>query len=50
MLFFLTATLLMSSVSNVISIFGDERTVFVREYKQNMYSLPIYFFSKIAVE
>jgi ATP-binding cassette subfamily G (WHITE) protein 1 len=50
LLFFLSINNVMSSTIGVLSIFGQERRVFRREYNSGYYGLPSYFFSKIMVE
>ncbi|KAJ3212270.1 ATP-binding cassette sub- G member 1 [Dinochytrium kinnereticum] len=50
MLFFTAVNMVMSSTIGVLSIFGEEKTVFTREFGAGYYGLPAYFFSKILVE
>ncbi|KAI8851750.1 ABC-2 type transporter-domain-containing protein [Chytridium lagenaria] len=50
MLFFTAVNMVMSSTIGVLSIFGEEKVVFTREYGAGYYGLPAYFFSKILVE
>jgi hypothetical protein len=49
-LFFLAVQQLMGPVSGSLSVFGQEKAVFLREYSNNYYVLSAYFFSKLLVE
>ncbi|KNE59398.1 hypothetical protein AMAG_03681 [Allomyces macrogynus ATCC 38327] len=49
-LFFLAVNQLMGSSMGVLSVFAAEKQVFQREFGAGFYSLPAYFFSKVAVE
>ncbi|KAJ3025449.1 UNVERIFIED_CONTAM: ATP-binding cassette sub- G member 1 [Siphonaria sp. JEL0065] len=50
MLFFSVINNVMSSTISNLSIFGEEKAVFSREFGAGYYGLPPYFFSKILVE
>ncbi|KAI9347308.1 ABC-2 type transporter-domain-containing protein [Obelidium mucronatum] len=50
MLFFSVINNVMSSTISNLSIFGEEKSVFSREFGAGYYGLPPYFFSKILVE
>jgi ABC-type multidrug transport system permease subunit len=50
MLFFSTVNNVMSSTIGVLSIFGEEKIVFTREYGAGYYSMPPYFAAKVMVE
>ncbi|KAJ3117086.1 ATP-binding cassette sub- G member 1 [Phlyctochytrium bullatum] len=50
LLFFTAVNMVMSSTIGVLSIFGEEKVVFTREFGAGYYGLPAYFFSKIMVE
>jgi len=49
-LFFIVANGVMGASMGVVSTFHGERTVFTREHRSRMYSLPSYFLSKTTVE
>jgi ATP-binding cassette subfamily G (WHITE) protein 1 len=49
-LFFLAINQVFSNAFGVLSIFGEERGVFRREFGARYYSLPPYFLSKVGVE
>jgi ATP-binding cassette subfamily G (WHITE) protein 1 len=49
-LFFVTVNMFMSSVMTILTIFFDEKLVFVREYRAGYYGLFAYFITKLAVE
>jgi ABC-type multidrug transport system ATPase subunit len=49
-LFFITMTMAMNAIQNVILIFPDERPVFLREANNNMYKVSAYFWAKIVSE
>jgi hypothetical protein len=49
-LFFLCAGGVMNSAMGTVAIFAGEKEVFVREFGARMYSLPSFFFSKLAME
>jgi ABC-type multidrug transport system permease subunit len=49
-LFFLIINQVFGNSIGVLSIFGEEKNVFTREFGAGYYSLPAYFFSKISVE
>jgi hypothetical protein len=40
----------MGPISGTLSIFGQEKQVFLREYSNNYYGLSSYLFSKVIVE
>jgi ATP-binding cassette subfamily G (WHITE) protein 1 len=42
--------MVMQSSIGVLSIFSEEKAVFIREHVNGYYGLPAYFFSKILVE
>ncbi|KAJ3070649.1 ATP-binding cassette sub- G member 1 [Podochytrium sp. JEL0797] len=50
MLFFAVINNVMSATISNLSIFGEEKVVFSREFGAGYYGLPPYFFSKIMVE
>ncbi|KAJ3164080.1 ATP-binding cassette sub- G member 1 [Irineochytrium annulatum] len=50
LLFFTAVNMVMSSTIGVLSIFGEEKIVFAREFGAGYYGLPSYFISKIMVE
>ncbi|KAJ3313222.1 ATP-binding cassette sub- G member 1 [Blyttiomyces sp. JEL0837] len=50
LLFFATVNNVMSSTISVLSIFGEEKNVFAREFGAGYYGLPPYFISKVMVE
>jgi ABC-type multidrug transport system ATPase subunit len=49
-LFFYTASLIMSNAMGILNVFGNECHIFEREKQSGMYGLPAFFFSKMAVE
>ena len=49
-MFFITMTIVLWSVQNVVLIFPDERAVFLREANNNMYCVTAYFFAKVFAE
>ncbi|KAJ3411273.1 ATP-binding cassette sub- G member 1 [Chytridiales sp. JEL 0842] len=50
LLFFATVNSVMSSTIGVLSIFGEEKGVFAREFGAGYYAMPPYFASKVIVE
>mmetsp|Transcript_25645 Transcript_25645/g.29476 ORF Transcript_25645/g.29476 Transcript_25645/m.29476 type:complete len:135 (-) Transcript_25645:409-813(-) len=50
LLFFITVIINMASIQGVILIFPDEKSVFLREQSQSLYSCTAYFFAKIVSE
>jgi ATP-binding cassette subfamily G (WHITE) protein 1 len=49
-LYFLAINQVFSNAFGVLSIFGEEKGVFRREYGARYYSLPSYFLAKVSVE
>ena len=49
-LFFITLTIALNSIQNIILMFPDERPVFLREVNNNMYKVSPYFFARILCE
>jgi len=49
-LFFIIVQTMFGSVMGVLTVFGAEKTVFIREYSARLYGLPAYFTSRYMVE
>ncbi|GMH83511.1 hypothetical protein TrVE_jg5561 [Triparma verrucosa] len=49
-LFFLAANGMMSSIMGVLSTFGNERSTFIRDYENGLYSVGPYFLGKVACD
>ncbi|MFS8159676.1 MAG: ABC transporter permease [Candidatus Roizmanbacteria bacterium] len=49
-LFFITLTIALNSIQNIILMFPLERPVFLREVNNNMYKVSPYFFARILCE